>query len=107
MKRVQIAGKLYIPGLPNVYYLLRPRPVTKDTWMRDDVEIFYVAVDGSIPRQLIVKGPYVIDYGEAGSDIAIQEQEEEAEEPISYSDIFKYDAGIPAYELKPQELAEV
>jgi len=104
MKRVQIAGKLYIPGLPNVYYLLRPRPVTKDTWMRDDVEIFYVAVDGSIPRQLVVKGPYVIDYGEAGSDIAIKEQEMEAEKEFEIDEDNWLESMLQS---APQELAEV
>jgi hypothetical protein len=103
MKKTQIAGKLYIPGLPNVYYLLRPRPVTKDTWMRDDVEIFYVAVDGSIARQLVVKGPYVIDYGEAGKEISIKEQEE-----VEYSDNYSEPEWLKELLMnEPQELADI
>jgi len=87
MKRVQIAGKLYIPGLPNVYYLLHPYPVAKDGWQSDDTNTFHVAIDGSVARHIVVKGPYVIDYGEAGYEISLKEETFEIDEELLPPDV--------------------
>lgn len=73
-KWVQVAGTLEIPGIDHTYYLLLPRSVERDTWMNDDMSVFYVAHHGGVPHHIVIKGPFVIDYVYAGETIQIKEE---------------------------------
>lgn len=77
-KDMTVAGKLFIPGLERAYWLLHPFPLQRgDDWMRDDMAMFYVALDtGAEPLiacHITVRGPFVIDATYAGRKVGIKE----------------------------------
>jgi hypothetical protein len=86
-KTLSVAGTLYIPGTDMSYFLLNPRPVRKDDWMSDDMNIFYVAHDKGKARHVIVKGAFLIDYALAGHEISVDEMQE-ALQAFDFSELF-------------------
>lgn len=77
-KTVQVAGQLFIPGLgdDHFYTLLAPHPIRRgDSWFSDDMAMFYVASYRKVPHHIVVKGPFVIDYWNAGRELEVQEPE--------------------------------
>ena len=78
-KTAQVAGTLFIPGMgeDNSYHLLSPHPIRKaDDWMTDDMAMFYVVHYHGLPHHIVVKGPFVIDYWNAGNTIEIEDAQE-------------------------------
>lgn len=88
-KTIQVAGTLTIPGLGDDdgwYYLLKPYPIPGDSWVRDDMATFYVVRYHEVPHHIIVRGPFVIDYWNAGNEIEIKMQQ--LEEEVSNQNIY-------------------
>ena len=78
-KTIQVEGTLEIPGTEGFYYLMSGRPLPKDSWMRDGMEMFEVVQKYGRPFHLVVNGPFVLSYLTSGDEIKIQKETEELE----------------------------
>ena len=70
-----IEGEVYgtISVQDATYFLLEPFPIReRDSWMRENTDMFKVAVDEGKPFIIVIRGDFLISYALEGATIKVR-----------------------------------